>query len=67
MASLGRGVEGSGERALVKRGVGLEAITIEQGPTLAKLPCWEAVQIPGRNVYGISGDTDHSSAFSDRS
>lgn len=47
MASLGRGVEGSGERALVKRGVGLEAITIEQGATLAKLPCWEAVQIPG--------------------
>ncbi len=46
MASLGRGVEGSGERALVKRGVGLEAITIEQGATLAKLPCWEAVQIP---------------------
>ena len=47
MASLGRGIEGSGERALVKRGVGLEAITIEQGTTLAKLPCWEAVQIPG--------------------
>ncbi|NGZ60219.1 MAG: ABC transporter permease, partial [Nitrospira sp. LK265] len=47
MASLGHGGEGSGERALAKRGVGLAAITIEQGPTLAKLPCWEAVQIPG--------------------
>jgi multidrug efflux pump subunit AcrA (membrane-fusion protein) len=47
MASLGRGIEGSGERALVKRGVGLEAITIEQASALAKLPCWQAVQIPG--------------------
>ena len=46
MASLSHGHDSSGERALVQRGVGLEAITIEQGPALAKLPCWQAVQIP---------------------
>lgn len=46
MASLGRGHDSSGERALVQRGVGLEAITIEQGPALAKLPLLVAVQIP---------------------
>jgi hypothetical protein len=33
MASLGRDLENSGERALVRRGVGLAAITIEQGPS----------------------------------
>ena len=65
MASLGRGVEGSGERALVKRGVGLEAITIEQGPTLAKLPCWKRY----RFLAGCSrrlGDIDNPPTFSDR-
>ncbi|HMS83644.1 MAG TPA: ABC transporter permease [Nitrospira sp.] len=53
MASLGRGHDNSGERALVQRGVGLEAITIEQGPALAKLPCWQAVQIP-RGMFTAS-------------
>ena len=53
MASLGSGHENSGERALVQRGVGLEAITIEQGPALAKLPCWQAVQIP-RGMFTAS-------------
>jgi len=46
MARLGHGNEDKGERALVQRGTGLEAIAIEEGPALAKLPCWEAVQIP---------------------
>ncbi|MGE0645206.1 MAG: HlyD family secretion protein [Nitrospira sp.] len=45
MASLGGGLEGSGERALVRRGVGLEAIAIEQGSALSKLPCWENVKL----------------------
>ena len=53
MASLGRGHDSSGERALVQRGIGLEAITIEQGPALAKLPCWQAVQIP-RGMFTAS-------------
>jgi multidrug resistance efflux pump len=48
MASLGRDLENTGERALVQRGVGLAAITIEQGTALASLPCWKAVQIPQR-------------------
>lgn len=53
MASLSHGHDSSGERALVQRGVGLEAITIEQGPALAKLPCWQAVQIP-RGMFTAS-------------
>ncbi len=46
MARLGHGNEDREERGLVRRGTGLEAITIEEGPALAKLPCWDAVQIP---------------------
>ncbi len=53
MASLSHGHDSSGERALVQRGVGLEAIAIEQGPALAKLPCWQAVQIP-RGMFTAS-------------
>ena len=37
MASLGGGLDRGGERALVTRGVGLEAIAIEQGSALSKL------------------------------
>jgi multidrug resistance efflux pump len=44
MARIGH--EENDERALVQRGVGLEAITIEEGQALAKLPCWQAVQLP---------------------
>jgi len=47
MASLGGGLERSGERALVRKGVGLEAIAIEQGSALTTLPCWEAVKLSG--------------------
>jgi multidrug resistance efflux pump len=47
MASLGGGLERSGERALVRKGVGLEAITMEQGSALSTLPCWEAVKLSG--------------------
>ncbi|NGZ95413.1 MAG: ABC transporter permease [Nitrospira sp. WS110] len=47
MASLGGGLDRGGERALVTRGVGLEAIAIEQGSALSKLPCWENVKLSG--------------------
>ncbi|MDH4082445.1 MAG: biotin/lipoyl-binding protein [Nitrospira sp.] len=47
MASLGGGLERSGERALATKGVGLEAITIEQGSALSTLSCWEAVKLSG--------------------
>ena len=47
MASLGGGLDRGEERALVTRGVGLEAIAIEQGSALSKLPCWENVKLSG--------------------
>lgn len=47
MASLGGGLDRGGERALVTRGVGLEAIAIEQGSALSKMPCWENVKLSG--------------------
>lgn len=47
MASLGGGLDRGEERALVKRGVGLEAVAIDQGSALAKLPCWENVKLSG--------------------
>lgn len=47
MASLGGGLERSGERAVVRAGLGLEAVAIEQGTELAKMPCWENVKLSG--------------------
>ncbi|NJN69950.1 MAG: hypothetical protein HC801_06580 [Nitrospira sp.] len=47
MASLGGGLESGGERALVRKGVGLEAIAIEKGSALTTLPCWESVKLSG--------------------
>jgi multidrug efflux pump subunit AcrA (membrane-fusion protein) len=47
MAGLDR-ERGSNERALVPRVTGFEAIALEGGSALAKMPCWEAVKVPRR-------------------
>ena len=54
MAGLDR-ERGSNERALVPRAAGFEAVALESGTALAKMPCWEAVKIPRRLTTSWKG------------
>jgi len=47
MAGLDR-ERGSNERALVPQATGFEAIALDTGSALSKMPCWDAVKIPRR-------------------